>query len=125
MRIPGLRCRSFRHNVALSPSPGYLYNDPMSELVHVTFATVVPPGEPSNHSIFGPVSPSHAGLGFTLLISCGTRLSSLGNEHVGWPAENYLSRWTPARKGSLATDSLTIKRSIEISKIISRQRVSI
>jgi hypothetical protein len=81
MRIPGLRCRSFRHNVALSPSPGYLYNDPMSELVHVTFATVVPPGESSNHSDFGPVPASHAGLGFTLLISCGTRLSSLGNDH--------------------------------------------
>jgi hypothetical protein len=53
----------------------------MSELVHVTFATVVPPGESSNRSIFGPVPASHAGLGFTLLISCGTRLSSLGDDH--------------------------------------------
>jgi hypothetical protein len=50
----------------------------MSEVVQVTFVTVVPP---SNHSIFGPVPASHAGLGFTLLISCGTRLSSLGNDH--------------------------------------------
>jgi hypothetical protein len=67
--------------VALSTFPGYVYNGPMSEQVHVTFATVVPPGEPSNHSVFDPVSASHAGLGFTLLISCGTRLSSLGDDH--------------------------------------------
>jgi hypothetical protein len=81
MRIPGVCCRSFGHDVALSPSPGYLYNDPMGELVHVRFATVVPAGEPSNHSIFGPVPASHAHLGFTLLTSCGTRLSSLGDGH--------------------------------------------
>jgi hypothetical protein len=67
----------------------------MNELVHVTSATVVPPGESSNHSIFGPAPACHAGLSFTLLISCATRLSSLHNdqsnrmysERVGWPAE--------------------------------------
>jgi hypothetical protein len=53
----------------------------MCELVQVTFATVVPPGESSNYSIFGLVPASHAGLGFTLLISCGTRLSSPGFDH--------------------------------------------
>lgn len=81
MRLPGVRCRSFRHDIALSPSPGYLYNDPMSERVHVTFATVILPGESSDHSIFGPSSASHAELGFTLLNSCGTRLSPLNNDH--------------------------------------------
>jgi hypothetical protein len=81
MRILGVRCRSFRHNVALSPSPGYLENDPMCELVQVTFATVVPPGESSNHSIFGLVPASHAGPGFTLLISCGTCFSALADDH--------------------------------------------
>jgi hypothetical protein len=53
----------------------------MSEQVHVMFVTVAPPGEPSNHFIFGPVPASHAGLAFTLLISCATRLSSLGYDH--------------------------------------------
>jgi hypothetical protein len=53
----------------------------MSERVQVTFATVVPPGESSNRSIFGPVPASHADLGFALLISCGSRLSSLDSDH--------------------------------------------
>ena len=96
MRIPGA-CSVIRSvtDAPLSPSPGYLHHDPMSEVVHVTFVTVVPTGESPNHSIFGPVPASHAGLGFTLLIGCGTRLSSLKkrssngihSEHVGWPAE--------------------------------------
>ena len=79
MRILDTRCRLFRHEVALSPSPGYLYNDPMSERVHVTFATVCRRANRRTTPL-RLVPASHAELGFTLLISCGTRLSSLGSD---------------------------------------------